>query len=141
MTKVKIQCDDCERIVEVDKDWDSTSTCMKCGGYFSELDSNNKKIDEDSEDTYSCDCCGEEYIEKDGIPFYEDEDSKENNDITIFICKDCYKRTVKDKMLNQPIIKEKIVEKIVEKPIYIKVDSEGKPIQQQTNNIIFNSVL
>jgi len=69
---VEIRCQNCGRIVEVEKDWDTNATCDECAGEFAEVDSER--------DTY--------------FPKESKEDESESN--TNFYCKHCKNHITKE---------------------------------------------
>jgi hypothetical protein len=116
---VKIRCQNCGRIVEVEKAWNKSFTCDDCSGNFAELNSKDDTFEEESEDSeeeteFDCENCGET-ISKDKIVFFDDEN--------IQICKKCideaYPREVKTE------IKE-VVKFIEDKTSYNKFNPEAK---------------
>lgn len=138
---VKIRCQDCGRIVDVQTGWDTYATCNDCGGDFAELDSEDdlyeeeesEEEDEDSDDedeeeeTYECENCEESYSDKkDVILFDLDCDDSEYN---VCICKKCI-----DKKYPREVETEiKYRNNIIEKEVKIFVDKEGIPIDNSFN--------
>ena len=114
---VKIRCQDCGRIVEVDKDWDIEATCDGCNGYFKESDSKEDTYEEEEEDSNEdelCHICGETELKKDNYISFKEENNKGElfkgyNEITI--CKKCIDKAYP----RQTEVKEVI--KFIENPI------------------------
>jgi methionyl-tRNA synthetase len=120
---VTLVCDDCNRKVTMSQekfeekdDW----YCKECNGIMSEEDKDERCFNckKTSDDLNECAECGEYVCEECIIQF----DSADN------ICRKCIDKFYPRKVEYQ----DKIVEKIVEKPIIQYVDKEGIKINKET---------
>lgn len=66
MVDVKIQCQDCNRITEVDEDmFTSLLICQECGGYFDEYEEDSDDDECKDEDSYEEEISEEPILSKD----------------------------------------------------------------------------
>ncbi len=133
---MKLVCDSCSRIVNISQQkyqeildaGNGSIDCKECGGSMltdDEIKKDNSKEAED-EDTFDCEECDETLdIKELGIHFEES-----GHDF----CKSCVKKAG-----IKPIIETKIVEKIVEKPVYIQ-SSETRILQENKSQAIFKPI-
>ena len=114
---VKIRCQDCGRIVEVKKDWDTDATCDECSGDFAELNSDEDEYEESDEETFECIECEEEFDTESDLIYLENSDN--------YICKECI-----DKVYPRKIeVKTEYKEKIIEKPIIKYLNNQNQEVK------------
>jgi predicted SprT family Zn-dependent metalloprotease len=136
MKTINLICTQCKRTLSVSEEtWDDAldngnDTCKKCGGELEVMgavikdrgkvqntiedeDEEENEEDQDDDNLYDCDECDDEFdITKEGCEFPNSE---------TYFCNKCMIRYGKIKPEIQ--YKDKIVEKVVEKPIYISKDN------------------
>ena len=112
---IKIECDDCGRVVEVASsiDWES-QPCKVCQGSFSVVEEDNE------DDEIVCNICESQ---KDVIRFGENYYDNEEIDL----CKNCIDK-------KYPRSEAIIVEKVVEKPIYVSTPEVSSVLQASIIN-------
>lgn len=125
MSNIKLQCDDCDKIITVDESkWSGEETHENCGGEFTELDNEEessrdieicirckRKVDTNKEDMLCCGECDDEICNRCGVEF---------EGLGYELCKKCI-----DKVYPR---KTEVTEKIIyqDKFVYLDKPKESK---------------
>ncbi len=122
MTGVKMQCDDCGRTVTVTQDIaDDNPQCKECGGEMSEI--NPLETESEDELEVTCDVCERDLqIAEEFVEF---------EDVEYVICKRCIDKEYPRE--SKVEYKEKIIERIVEKPVYLNKDGTPASYADRTS--------
>lgn len=130
---VKLQCVDCERIINAPDDYDRNSVCKECQGELVDMSEESSEDSEEDSDTYECDNCGEDVDISDGAALFI-RDSDDN--LQYSFCDRCHSKACKNR--GSVVVKEKVVERPVEKIVYVKVDENNNPIESDFENSRFD---